>query len=79
MQIIARYKILEISNIRKVYGRNGRISYYIFDISVEDRYDDNNVILITRIAYSWWELRKIKKLKYIHLVEDKEMNENETN
>lgn len=67
---IKRYKILDIGEIHTIYNKdNGRVSYYFFDLAV---IDDGEIKRVSKIAYTKWEIRKIKKLKYIHILEEKE-------
>lgn len=75
---IVRYKILDFSEVQKVYNKNGRISYYFLDVVLESRDNPDDIILHSKVVYSWWELRKLRKQKYLHVVEDGE-EENEKN
>lgn len=76
---IKRYKILDFSEVTKVYNRNGRVSYYFMDIVLEDRECADEIRIVSKIMYTWWEMRKVKRLKYLHIVEEKGENENEEN
>lgn len=76
---IKRYKILDFSEVTKVYNKKGRVSYYFLDVVLEDREDANQIKVISKVVYTWWELRKLKKLKYLHILEENAGVENEEN
>lgn len=69
---IKRYRILDFSEVTKVYSKKGRISYYFLDIILEDRENADQIRIVSKIVYTWWELRRLKKLKYLHIVEENE-------
>ena len=76
---IKRYKILDFSEVTKVYNKKGRVSYYFLDVVLEDREDEDQIRIISKVVYTWWELRKLKKLKYLHILEESAEAENEEN
>ena len=76
---IRRYKILDFSEVTKVYNKKGRVSYYFLDVVLEDREDEDQIRIISKVVYTWWELRKLKKLKYLHILEENTEVENEEN
>ena len=69
---IHRYEVLNISEIETVFNKQtNRPSYYFFDLVVMDKKEDA-IKVVSRIAYTKKEVKKIKKLKYIHIIENSE-------
>lgn len=70
-----KFPVLGYSDAYTVYDREtNKVSYYYIELLVEV---DGEETVLPRIVYTKKELKKIKKLKYVHIVE--EVMENEKN
>ena len=70
---IKKYKIIDFSKVKTVFTKGkffDKVCYYLIDIIVQDKNDEESIKIISKIIYSRWELRKIKKLKYLHIIEE---------
>lgn len=72
---IKRYKILDFSEVTKVYNKKGRVSYYFLDVILEDRENEDQIRIVSKIVYTWWELRKLRKLTHLHILEEAVVDE----